>query len=209
MNTDRIVPTNTTSNCHHDCGAKCISWSAIFIAAFIAIGFSFLLNLFSTALGLSIYRVNADGVNALTVGGMLAFGIGIIVTMFISGWIAGFVGRSHCERKYCGALHGFGAWCVSLVLMILLALPFSRFIANYTNYLSHTTATNMVVNANSSTTRTNVTAPQNEDAINDLGKGAFVLFLMFFLGAIASTAGGHVGTICCEKKECSHCHKTC
>lgn len=209
MNTDKVVSSDISPCCGHSCGAKCISWSAIFIAAFVAIGFSFLLNLFSTAIGLSIYRVNAEGVTALTMGGMLAFAVGIIVTMFISGWIAGFVGRSPCEKKYCGCLHGFGAWCVSLVLLILLAMPFTRFVSNYTNYLANTTVTNTYAAPSSIMNKNIVTSPQNEQNINDLGKGAFVLFLMFFLGALASTCGGHVGTICCEKKECSHCHKIC
>src|SRR5690349_14288427 len=109
-----------TEQCRMDrvCGIKCISWSAVFVGAFAAIGLSFLLSLFSTAIGLSIYTVNPEGVTKLAVGGMLGFAIGIIATMFFSGWLAGYFGRSHCDKKCCGAIYGFISWCVALVLMV-------------------------------------------------------------------------------------------
>lgn len=200
MNTEQC----TTNRC---CGIKCVSWSAITLGALVAIGISFLLSLFSTAIGLSIYKVSEEGISKLAVGGMLGFAIGIIATMFFAGWVAGYFGRSHCDKKYCGGLYGFGSWCLALVLMILLTMPFSHFVANYTNYLANTTMSSstertITIDKSNNTMIATVTGPKEQTA-NDLGKGAFVLFLMFFLGALASAAGGHVGVSCCSKECCN------
>lgn len=200
MNTEQCTTTNQM--CKKYCGIKCISWSPIIIGAFIAIGLSFLLNLFSTAIGLSIYKMSPEGISKLTIGGMLGFAIGIIASMFFAGWVAGYLGRSHCNKKYCGGLYGFTTWCLALILMIILALPFSRFITNYTHYLSNSVVTTTIsTSENTSKTTASVTVP-NEEALGDLSKGAFVLFIMFFLGALASTCGGHIGVIACQNSEC-------
>lgn len=198
MNTEQSVA-SSVGLCKHFCGIKCISWSSIIAGALVAVGFGFLLNIFSTAIGLSIYRVNPEGVSILTVGGMLGFAIGIIVSMFFAGWVAGYFGRSHCDKKCCGALYGFTTWCLALVLMIMLTLPFSHFLANYSNYLSNTVVTTTV---EPTQTKTEKNTTVTREDLGDLSKGTFVLFLMFFLGAIASTCGGHVGVSVCRNKEC-------
>ena len=216
MNTVQNVTPNAEICQTHFCGMKCISWSAIVIGALVAFGLSFLLYLFSAAIGLSIYKVSPEGISKLAVGGMLGFAIGVIVSMFFAGWVAGYFGRAHCEKKYCGAVYGFGSWCLALILMIVLTMPFTRFVANYTNYLTHTVVTtttpDITTARNQSSTTTSMTMPSEQTA-NDLGKGAFVLFLMFFLGAIASTCGGHAGVHscknCCQKGGCGcSCNKT-
>jgi hypothetical protein len=203
MNTEQCV-TSKVEMCKHYCGIKCLSWSSIIAGALVAIGLSFLLNLFSTAIGLSIYKVSPEGVSKLAVGGMLAFAIGIIATMFFSGWVAGYFGRSHCDKKCCGALYGLTTWCLALILMIMLMLPFSRFVTSYTNYLSHT---QMSTTISSKINETSSVTIQSEADVGDLSKGAFVLFLLFFLGALASTCGGHVGVCICKNKEC--CISSC
>lgn len=201
MNTQQCVTSNVGA-CKHYCGIKCISWSSIIIGAFVAIGLSFLLNLFSTAIGLSIYKVSPEGISKLAVGGMLGFAIGIIAVMFFSGWVAGYFGRSHCNKKHCGALYGFTTWSLALILMIMLAMPFSRFVTNYTNYLSNTAVTTTISSIPNNTNKATTVTIQNEATLGDLSKGTFVLFLMFFLGALASTCGGHVGILSCQNSEC-------
>jgi hypothetical protein len=204
MNTERYVATDV-NHCKNSCGTRCVSWSSIIIAAFIALGLSFLLNLFSTAIGLSIYSVDTAGVSTLKIGGILGFAIGIIVVMFFSGWIAGHYGRSHCDKKCCGALYGLASWCIALVLMVIFASSSARFVTSYTNYLANTT----FVAENNMGTMTKpvgrvgtVTVQADKETLGDLSKGAFVLFAMFFLGALASTIGGYVGGISCQHKEC-------
>jgi len=207
MNTEQCVSSNV---CARVCGIRCVSWSAIIAGAFVAIGLSFLLNLFSTSIGLSIYKMTPEGVNKLAVGGMLGFAIGIIAVMFFAGWVAGYFGRSHCSKKCCGALYGLTTWCLALVLMIMLAMPFSRFITGYTNYLSNkaiVTTTIAEPSENQTTAKKATVTVESEATLDDLSKGVFVLFLMFFLGALASTCGGHVGVLACQHKEC--CNSAC
>jgi len=123
----------------HACSIKCVSWSAVVLGAVVAIGLSFLLNLFSTSIGLSIYHISTTGANTLTVSGMLGFAIGIIATMFFSGWVAGYFGRAHCRKKYCGAIYGFSTWCVALILMVVMSMSIAKFVTTYTNYLANNT----------------------------------------------------------------------
>jgi MFS family permease len=211
MNTEQCA--SNANICKRVCGIKCISWSSIIAGAFVAIGLSFLLNLFSAAIGLSIYKISPEGVNKLAAGGMLGFAIGIIASMFFAGWIAGYFGRSHCSKKCCGALYGLTTWCVALIIMIMLALPFSRFITGYTNYLSNKAVVTTIEPIESNTTKKASITVQSEATLDDLSKGAFVLFLMFFLGALASTCGGHAGVSACQNKECCvsacKCNKCC
>jgi MFS family permease len=200
MNKDQSV-------CAPACGMKCLSWTPVMIGALFAIGFSFLLNLFSTAIGLSIYTVTPEGVSKLTVGGMVGFGIGVIASMFVAGWIAGYFGKSHCDRKHCGAVYGFATWCLALVIAIFMAAQFTNFVTGYSSYLANTVTTTAVSAVSENIPTPKTSAAKNEEAVNDLGKGTFVMFLMFLLGAAASTVGGHVGSrsccdmSCCQKRE--------
>lgn len=214
---------NSVEVCKVKCGIKCISWSAIVAGALVALGLTFLLNLFSTAIGLTIYSVDAEGVSTLKIGGMLGFAIGIIASMFFAGWVAGYFGKSHCFTKCCGALYGFTTWCLSLVLAVLLMMPFSHFVSNYTHYLAHTVASDVVTATSDTagtverkipakpTPSTANTSGEAEETLGDLSLGAYVLFIMFFLGALAATCGGHVGVVCCCRKEgcCGTCGPNC
>jgi hypothetical protein len=194
-----------TSNCvTKSCGVKCFSWTPIIIGALFATGLSFLLNLFSTALGLSIYNVDAEGLSHLTVAGIVGFGIGVIAIMFFSGWVAGFLGKAHCEKKHCGCVLGFSVWCLALILAILLASPFTKFSTGYSSYLTNTVATTAIASVSENIPKPTTAAATDEKAVNDLGKTTFVVFLMFFLGAISSTCGGHAGSLSCC---CNLCRK--
>src|SRR5688572_22301369 len=111
---------NDPNTCTHKtvCGIRCVSWSGILIGAFIAVGLSFLLNLFSVAIGLSTYHMGPDGAQTLAVGGLIGFAIGIIAIMYFSGWVAGFLGRVRCSSGNCGSIYGLTMWCVALVLTV-------------------------------------------------------------------------------------------
>jgi hypothetical protein len=207
MNRDECT---TPSNCSSSscctsgsCSVKCFSWTPILIGALFATGLSFLLSLFCTSVGLSIYNVDSEGMSHLAVGGIVGFAIGIIAIMFFSGWIAGFLGKVHCGgKKQCGCVAGFGVWCVALILAILLASPFTKFATGYSSYLANTVATTAVASVSNDIPAPTTAAATNEKAVNDLGKSAFVVFLMFFIGAISSTCGGHAGSLCCCRECC-------
>jgi pheromone shutdown protein TraB len=85
------------------CSTKCISWTSIVVGALIALGLTFLLNLFSTAIGLSAYKLSG-GSSLFAIGGFLGFAIGIVATMFAAGWLAGYLGRSYCYNKNLGSM---------------------------------------------------------------------------------------------------------
>jgi len=56
---------------------KRISWTAIFVGAIVAVGLSFLLNLFGIAIGLSAFTLSTDGASVLAVGGLVGMIIGV------------------------------------------------------------------------------------------------------------------------------------
>jgi hypothetical protein len=202
----------TVEHIHKHCSIKCFSWSAAFVGAMAGVGFSFLLNLFSIAIGLTAFSTTQEGISAFAIGGFLGFAVGTIASMFAAGWIAGYLGRPNCANCNSGALYGFVAWCLALLVGVLLAGPVSHFVSSYSGNLTNHSltvikygndeASHVVATSDSGTT----TVVNVEKAANDTGKAAFALFILFFLGAIASSFGGHFGmeckSGCCGSKKC-------
>ena len=190
----RMDNANTQAN---QCGIDCISWSAIIVGAFLSLGLSFLLNLFSTAIGLSVYHFTEQGMGTLAVGGVIGLAIGSIVVLYFSGWVAGFLGRNRCCNKSCGCLYGIATWCLGLVLLILLANFTGHFLVNFISFLVYPTyLTGHIVDA--ATTEAIKAHVLNPGALSDIlsgtsAAGSFAVFILFFLGAIACTYGGHCG----------------
>jgi hypothetical protein len=208
MNTSQIVVEPN----HKHCSIRCFSWSAAIVGGLIGVGLSFLLNLFSIGIGLSAFTTTHEGITAFAMGGFLGFAIGTFASMFAAGWISGYLGRPNCASCNSGALYGFVAWCLALVLGVLLASPVSHFVAAYSSNLTNHSLTvikynndveHTVVAPDGSTTVT--TTVDAEKAANDAGKAAFALFILFFIGAIGSSFGGHFGMSCregCCGKKC-------
>lgn len=201
----------------HCCGIKCISWSAIVAGALVGLGLSFLLHLFGIAIGLSAFTTSKEGIIALAVGGFIGLAIGGVVTMFFAGWVAGYLGRTCCGNRHCGALYGLITWCLSLVLTVLLAAQVGQFMSTRAHALSHPTSTVMLAGThdNASTlsltnsadvsaqsTSTQITVVDAEKAANNLGKSLFLTFILFFIGAVSSCFGGY-----CGLKPKGKCHK--
>jgi hypothetical protein len=185
-------------------GYKKISWTAVIAGALTAIGLSFLLNLFSIAIGLSVVTTNQEGITSLAIGGFIGILIGTIIATFVGGAIAGYLGRPYCERKHIGALYGFISWCLALILMSLVAAQIGDFVARYTNFINQ--PSNVVVVNNETTPA--VSTSSNSDVVvnaqkatNNLGYSAFLIFVLFFAGAVSSCFGGHLGMACVCNKE--------
>jgi hypothetical protein len=214
MNTQ--IPQHTTvervETCTHS--KRTVSWSAIIIGALFGIGISFLLNLFALGIGLSAFTSTTP--QTLAVGGIIGLIIISIFSMGILGWIAGFIGatKSLCyhDKTQCnfGCIYGFSAWCLALVLSMLLAMPAAQLVAHSIHALNPTlnterlyTQSNVLPSRNdtstttSSTTRTNEVARNNvvtdEDTHKILVRSIFTTFVMFFIGAISASIGGHLG----------------
>jgi hypothetical protein len=169
---------------------KCISWRPILAGALAAIGFSFLLNLFSVALGLTAFTVNSQGVETLALGGLLGTSIGIIVSMFGAGWLAGYLGQHRGNKHQLGAIYGFLAWCVALIISIFLASHIQQYISFYSHFISHSANIIFVNDAGSST---GLAVIGDHVPAKSLTTGTYIVFFLFFLAALASSAGGHYG----------------
>lgn len=194
---------------HHHCHHRAISWSAVITGALIGVGLGFLLNLFSVSIGLSAFTTSTDGLSTLAVGGFIGMLIGVIATMFVSGWVAGYLGQPYCGDKNLGVLYGFTAWCLSLVLAVLLAANFAHFVTNYAAAVSNHPTTNVnmtsdttapMVSENKKETGDSVVTVNTEKAANAIGATAFVTFILFFIGALSSCFGGFSG--CEARRKC-------
>jgi MFS family permease len=196
-----INDTTQTTYVHNHCSIKCISWSAVLVGGLIGIGLSFLLNLFSVAIGLTAFTTAEDGATAFAVGGFLGFVIGAIVSMFAAGWVAGYLGRPYCNGCNLGALYGFVAWCITFILGVMLSAPIGNFVSSNSGFLSNHQANLVDYTKNRVGQRVAASASADETAnagnvqesINDMGKAGLALFALFFLGAFASCVGGHCG----------------
>lgn len=198
----------------HMCCHKRFSWTAVLAGALVGIGLSFLLNLFSIAIGLSIFSTTQEGVATFAIGGLIGIFIGTIVAMFVGGYTAGFLGRPFCVKRTHGAMYGFIAWCLALLIMAVFTTHIGRYVSAYTNFLSHPTvvvATDVPVNAantanaTSSNTTPAVMVVGTEKSIGGIAMTAFIVFAVFFVGALSSAIGGHCGMHCRRDDEHDHC----
>jgi hypothetical protein len=215
MNYETCACKDTNCSCQKCmCGSKCISWSAILVGALIAVGLGILLNLFSVSISLTGYHMSANGAKTLAIGGLIGIAIGTFVIMFFSGWVAGFMGRSRCNKGSCGGIYGFVTWCVALLISMLLAGNVGTYIASFTNFVENPTYTSL--QATSNTAAPTVTVAHNDRnqtaaVVVNPGKvamGSFIIFILFLIGALASTWGGHCGLrSCCGKK--GSCNSNC
>lgn len=182
----------------HCWSAKCISWSAIFAGALVGIGLTFLLNLFSVAIGLSIFSISSGGIAGLAVGGLIGLAICAIVSMFVAGMVAGYLGRSQCAKRNLGILYGFTTWCLALLLTAILASYVGRYVSSYSNFISNpSTIIVTEVTPIASESQSNPAIILNaQKATNTFGVGAFIVFVLFFIGAVSSCFGGHCGMMC-------------
>lgn len=184
---------------------KCISWAAIFAGAFVGIGIAFLLNIFSVAIGLSAYSM-VNGVSGLAVGGFVGLLIGGIVSMFVSGWVAGYLGRHYCPRHNLGVLYGFLAWSLALIITILMAAHATQYLTNYSRFIINP-VNDVVVSTAPATSETPAaqSTAQGDTVVNadaaarSASVTAFMVFVLFFIGAVSACFGGHYGMICKER----------
>lgn len=171
----------------HSVECKCLSWKPIFAGALVAIGLTFLLNLFSVAIGLTAFTTGSDGVEKLALSGLIATSIGVVASMFAAGWLTGYLGKHYCTKRHLGALYGFLAWCVALIIAIFLASHAQEYVRFYGHFISGTT-----VQMAGSTVAGTVTASA-ELSPNTLVISTYIIFILFFLSAFSCSLGGHAG----------------
>lgn len=197
----------TNNHMHH---MKCFSWSAVIVGAFVGVGLSFLLNLFNIAIGLSIVKTTSAGLTTLAIGGFIGVLIGSFVAMFVAGFSAGYLGKPFWRKQNLGILYGFTTWFTALILMVIIASPIGNYVSAYSTFVANPTVT--VINTPdtpdiSSTdnyvkldanlnTDNNTVVVNPQTAINKLDYSAFIIFILFFIAALASCLGGYCGMCC-------------
>lgn len=186
---------NNQNNVLHPAECKCFTWKPILAGALTAIGLTFLLNLFGAAISLTAFTTNDQGVENLALGGLIATAIGVVASMFASGWLAGYLGGRYCTKRHLGALYGFLTWCLALVITVFLAVHIQEYINSYTHLISGTAVNPAVTN-----TGTSVIIPGHQ--ANSVVISSYIVFVLFFLSAFACSIGGHCGMRHECKKEC-------
>lgn len=178
---------NNETRLVHSQECRCLSWKPIIAGALIATGLTFLLNLFSVAIGLTAFTTDSTGIETLAFGGLIGTSIGIVASMFAAGWLTGYLSKSYCTKRHLGAVYGFLAWCLALLITIFLASRAQEYITFYGHFISGTANTFKVTDtATGSTLATNITA-------NKIIISTYIIFVLFFLSAFACSLGGHCG----------------
>lgn len=205
----------THEHIHMSCRVKCLSWTAVFAGALTGVGLAFLLNLFSMAISISAFSINKQGAVIVAVGGVIAAAIGVIVAMFMAGLVAGYLGRPYCYKRNLGVLYGFTAWCLALLMMVFIAMPMQRYVSIYTHFMTSPSMTEVAevatvkmmpaITGNASPAKVTAVVINNPQVPAALAIDVFVVFILFFLGALASCFGGHYGMGCrCDSVTCSN-----
>lgn len=170
---------------------RCICWSAIIVGSFVAVGLSFLLNVFGMSIGLSAFT-NTDNVLSLAVGGFIGLLIGGIASFFFAGWLSGYLARGYCTNQKIGLVYGLATWCLSLILSIILATYASQFVAMTYQALFNPGVAVMNAMAAKSVEITGI-ASSKLDISTKMGVSLFLTFVLFFIGAISCCFGGYCG----------------
>jgi uncharacterized membrane protein len=188
-----------TGSCVKSCGG-CLSWRAILAGALVAIGLSFLLNLFGVGIGLSAFAISDTKTEALALafGGYIAMVVSVMIAMFVAGWVAGFIAHPKCPSGCHGILYGFLTWCLALILSIFLVSSMGRFMSYQYNALSNANVTNITMTSNDASPlvsanvgKEHTTVAVSDEKAKEMSKSVFLLFLLFFAGALSACFGGY------------------
>jgi len=188
------------------CSIECLSWTSVFAGALVAIGLSFLFNLFGLAIGLSAYSMAPEGHKILVAGGYFGIVATVMLSMFIGGWVAGYLGKERCSNKKFGILYGFITWCIALMLSIFITANVGQFISIQQSSLARNELmlklnTHHPVSGSTLQTGMDTSDTEHSHGTHTLSKhesqiigGSLLLtFLLFLAGAIMSAYGGYRG----------------
>ncbi|KTC99417.1 hypothetical protein [Legionella erythra] len=176
-----------------------LSWSAIFAGAIAGVGLNFLLNLLSLGLGISSFSIDSEGNTFFSFAGFLCFCLAAVLAMFMTGWIAGKLSPVVVKARAFGLLIGFIAWSMLLIMTIILITNMIQYAAFHSNFTSNLVAIKLTNDA-----------PMLTETVADIKKksplhinietrkkvltlNALLTFVLFFIGALSSCAGGFLG----------------
>ncbi len=199
-------------------------WTAVIAGALVGFGISFLLNLFGAAIGLSAYTMNQNDA-VLAIGGVIGLLIGVIVAMATAGFVAGYLGRFHHCYCHGGVVYGFVTWCLALIFSALLVVPAIHYVGFYADNVNSALIASEYSNASAGANGqiapgANATNPVTNPAVNrqtastpanSMGNNgqasthqpikypawtSWILFILFFVGALSSCIGACYGMRC-------------
>lgn len=223
MKNEPIVTTSDKLVCHRH--HKHLSWSGIIAGAFFAVGLTFLFNLLTTGLGLSLFTRNEHGMAVLTVAGLIWLVLGVYFIFFFAGWATGKIAASNLactdgSTKHCGSgmLHGFLAWTLYLIVTLLIlshigeATSMKFYKTSFTSIGSDVDTTTTKIESDTKVSQGAVL--ENEKAgnlttrdINKLGWATLITFFIFALGALGACIGACCGASHCQRKDEENLHK--
>lgn len=216
MDNNTTVITDVPATCHIPYHHHKFSWAAIFAGAFTAVGLGFLLQLFGVAINLSAYHAASAGAQTIAIGGFLGLLIGVLASMIVAGYVAGYLGKFHCpHHHHAGAIYGFATWSLALLLSAVLIMPLSHYVNSWNHILApeatasemtaqnHETMMGTESDKTDADKKTKAETPLSKVTPTTLTGSAWMLFILFFLGAFASCVGGCIGMGCC-RKSCHH-----
>lgn len=223
MKNEPIVTTHDKSVFHH-CHRH-LSWSGVIAGALVAIGLTFLFNILTTGLGLSLYTKNDQGMQALTVAGLIWLILGVYFIFFFAGWVAGKVAARNltCDGyhgRHCGGgfIHGFLTWTLYLILSLLIlshigeATSLRFFRSSFTSVgsdMDTTTTTKIESNVGANAKSGEAVIERSSKAIDSnimtkdihqLGWVTLTTFFIFALGALGACIGACCAISHCKKK---------
>lgn len=174
---------NNQSCCHH----KYLSWRAAFAGAIVAVGLTFLFNVLTLGLGLSLFTPDPAGKMVLAFSGVAWMLVGSYVVLYIPGWVAGrLVSDQYSFHLANGMLHGFITWTIYLIICTLLLSVLTDSISGSVLKSFYVDIVVSKPSANSSDVVATVHA-------NKLGYAGLMSFFIFLIGALGCCIGASCG----------------
>ncbi len=182
---------------------KRICWSAVFVGAVVAVGLSFLFNLFAIAIGLTAFTMDKNGAMGFALGGGVSIFIIVVISMMAAGYAAGYLGRYYTPKRNLGILYGFTTWTVAIMLSAAVIGHVTNYTAVYSHDIGNTSykmhqENNYSDSRSSNTKETTVSISTQQVSLlkDSMATGAFLIFGLFFIGAIATCVGATYGMSC-------------
>ena len=191
-----------------------ISWAAVWAGVFAALAVQILLIMLGIGVGaISIDLPSVSGPPGLRWAAFGWWAVGGIIAAFVGGWLAGLLSDSLAGGRWWagGALHGFLAWAVAMVIVVGAAGIAAGTTATVVGSLAGPTiatradlqqaATNIAAGrqsetpgapAVSATTAAVPSADQLRAAQGTFGNAMLGSFIALLLGAIAASLGGRM-----------------
>lgn len=185
-----------------------LCWGSIFGGALVGVGLAFLLHLYGVAISLSAFSSTPNGASAIAIGGFLGMLVGVIASMGAAGFVSGYLGRFHYHPIHGGVIYGFITWSLVIFLSALMAGPVAHYVSNFGNGLAHpgvmmdVSNNNDVGMANDNAQVANpankvvAKTPAGDVSASELAWGGWIVFGLFFVGALSSCIGASCGIRC-------------